>query len=87
MKVMTRTEAIDSLVARDVARWGPQEEAASRKLHHNRTHGLAISGLIYDPATDTVDEEMRRQAEWVMTAEDRAWLRHGGDMPKPKTRK
>lgn len=72
MTTMTREQAIDALVERDVARWGEGERGASRRAHAGRTLGRALNALSYDSHTDTIDETIAAQAQAVMTEADRA---------------
>ena len=74
---MTRDEAINALVERDVARWGEAERAASRRLRSRQSHGLALNALAHFNG-EQVDADLAREAERVMTDEDWRVLRQGG---------
>ena len=74
---MTREDAINALVERDVAKWGEEERDASTHLRAKLSHGLALNALAhYD--VGVVDRELAAQAKRVMTAVDRKALRSGG---------
>lgn len=76
-KMMTRDEAVNALVERDVTRWGEAERAAAVRVRSALSHGLALNALAYYHL-DAIDAQLARVAESVMTADDRRVLRSGG---------
>jgi hypothetical protein len=79
MAAMTYEQAIDRLVALDVARWGEGERQASRDLNRANypTIGLAINRLAhYD--VDHIDTALAAEAKRLLTDADRRVLRRGG---------
>jgi len=81
---MTREEAIQALVAHDVARWGEGERDAARRMHGKLSHGLAVNAmgarlaLSDDPAEVAEGERIMREAKAILTLADKRELRKGG---------
>ena len=74
---MTRTEAIERLVALDVERWGEGEREAATRLRSALSHGRALNSLAhYDP--DRVDHGLAALARQWMVDDDYRDLRRGG---------
>ena len=75
----TRDEAIEALVALDVAKWGEQERDASRAMHRGnlRTYGLALNALAHRPEYDYGDSApaLVAAAKAAMTGDDWSALR------------
>lgn len=73
---MTREQAIDALVEMDVAKWGEAERDASRKMHADRTRGLALNELANrHELADKPIPELRKAAKEALTRADHAYLR------------
>ena len=81
---MTREEAIERLVALDVAKWGEHERAASRRAHNALSHGRAVNALgARLTLSDNADEARKgsalmAEAKGLYTEKDRRELRRGG---------
>lgn len=84
-----REEALDALVAQDVARWGEAEREASRRLHGRQTYGLLLNTLYAraalaadaagrDPEQDPDVVALRDAASKALTDADWRVLRQGG---------
>ena len=76
---MTYQEAIQALVALDVARWGEGERQASTQLRRRNspTIGLALNALAhYD--VENIDGALASEARQLMTADDWRILKQGG---------
>lgn len=77
--MMTYEEAIQQLIAKDVARWGEDERQASTRLNRINcpTIGLALNKLAhYD--IENIDEDLAKEAQRIMTAADWRVLKRGG---------
>ncbi len=74
---MTREEAINALIERDVAKWGEHERAASRELRSRLSHGLALNALAHFDV-ENIDDALAAEAKRIMTEDDRRVLRQGG---------
>lgn len=88
---LDRDAAIALLVECDCAKWGESERDASKRMHADRSLGLALNELanrvlFFDPPADryTSEEGEARYAELTkivkksLTAADRRALRTGG---------
>ena len=76
----TRKAAIAMLVEQDVAKWGENERAASRRAHGHKTIGLALNTLAARAQLSDADgwPELRAAAEENLTDADWSSLRDGG---------
>lgn len=74
-----RSSALDARVDLDVLLWGEAERSASRAQHGSRSRGLLLNSLAAYAEIHGYDfAVLRAAASSVLTADDRAWLRHGG---------
>jgi hypothetical protein len=76
---MTYEQAIDRLVAHDVAKWGESERAASERMNRRNypSLGLAINRLAHLDTNNT-DDALAADAKRTLTPEDWHQLRQGG---------
>ncbi len=78
---MTAAEALDMLVELDVAKWGEQERAASRRLHETKSRGLRINSIVHHQINgygDAFGAAVKKVAKAQLTSDDVAALRKGG---------
>jgi len=75
----TREEAIQALVAQDVARWGEAEREASAMQHSRRSLGIALTELANRAElAGAPNAALRAAADAALTSSDWRWLRQGG---------
>ena len=78
---ITREQALDALVALEVARWGERERASSRQMLVNKSRGLLINSIVHHQSHgygDAFDDATKKIAKNQLTDSDRAELRKGG---------
>lgn len=72
--MMTKEQALDALVEKEVAKWGESEREPSRRAHKGRTLGDLLNALVYfDP--ENPDMKYEADAKAALTPEDLKDLR------------
>lgn len=78
---MTAAQALSALVELDVAKWGEQERAPSRKLHAGKSRGLLINSIVHHQINDygdAIDAAAKQLAKKQLTESDKYELAKGG---------